>query len=128
MPEFTAGDIVTLAERPTLAEEFFPQKLRIWQPFMLEDRYSNFLWGKVIHGSPETQLYLVVDNAPVAVAQTTPLVWDGTLGGLPIGWAGWAGARRGRPRRRSRAEHATGRGDFNCARISRSGRQLPDAG
>ncbi len=87
MPEFTAGDIITLAERPSLAKEFWPQKQRIWDPFMFEDRYGNFLWDKVVTGSPATQLYLVVDDAPVAVAQTTPLTWDGTLGDLPIGWA-----------------------------------------
>ncbi len=88
MPEFTAGDLITLAERPTLGEKFWPQKERIWAPFMLEDVITSSLWGPYVSGAfAEFQSYLVVDEAPVAVAQTMPITWDGTLDGLPIGWS-----------------------------------------
>lgn len=78
----------TAKERPTLPDEFWPQKERIWSEFMLNDRYAGEYWHYLNEDFPEWQIYLIGDdNAPAAVAQTIPCVWDGTAAGLPVGWA-----------------------------------------
>jgi GNAT superfamily N-acetyltransferase len=78
----------TLRDLPDLAERFYPQKQRIWAEFMLHDVYSNRLWHHLLEDFPEFQLYLLnEENAPVAVGQSMPLYWDGTMKGLPVGWA-----------------------------------------
>ncbi|MEZ4770124.1 MAG: hypothetical protein R2844_17045 [Caldilineales bacterium] len=41
----------------------------------------------------------------MAVAQTIPVIWDGTLARLPVGWADSLVRRRGRLRSRRRPEH-----------------------
>lgn len=79
--------IVSLADRPTLADDFWPQKQRIWPEFMFHDRYSNRYWERLGQDFSAYQLYLLDDDAPIAVGQTIPCVWDGTLKGLPVGWA-----------------------------------------
>ena len=78
----------TLQEDPDLAATFYPQKLRIWPPFMLEDATSNRLWHHLTEDFPEFQQYLVDKSGnPVVVAQAIPLYWDGTMQGLPVGWS-----------------------------------------
>lgn len=80
--------IVPLSERPSLEPDFYKQKRRIWEPFMMEDIYANKYWHHLEDDFPEWQLYLVDEQEePIAVAQTLPCVWDGTLAGLPVGWA-----------------------------------------
>lgn len=84
-PQFS---IVTLQDRPELADLFFVQKERIWPEFMFHDRYADELWHHLLEDWPEFQIYLLDEEAqPVAVAQTIPCTWDGTMDGLPIGWA-----------------------------------------
>ncbi|MEZ4520011.1 MAG: GNAT family N-acetyltransferase, partial [Chloroflexota bacterium] len=84
----TANTFTTLAVDPGLAEAFWPEKERIWPGFMFEDRYSNMYWSHLSRHFPEWQHYLLDDSgAPIAVAQTIPCVWDGTMQGLPVGWA-----------------------------------------
>ena len=80
--------IKTLADDPGLADAFWPQKKRIWDEFMFHDRYGNDYWHYLVDAFPRWQLYLLDDSgAPIAVAQTMPCVWDGTMDGLPVGWA-----------------------------------------
>jgi GNAT superfamily N-acetyltransferase len=79
--------IRSLADQPGLDDAFWPTKQAIWPEFMFHDRYGNAHWDEMVERFPEWQLYLLDDGAPVAVAQTIPCVWDGTLGGLPVGWA-----------------------------------------
>ncbi len=80
--------IISLSEDPGLADAFWPQKQRIWPEFMFHDHYGNTYWEPIIESFPEWQLYLLDDSgAPIAVAQTLPCVWDGTMAGLPVGWA-----------------------------------------
>lgn len=79
--------MVTLAERPGLEAAFWPQKVRIWPEYMFHDRYSDRLWHYTFETFPEFQLYMLDDeDAPVAVAQSMPIAWDGTLADLPVGW------------------------------------------
>jgi GNAT superfamily N-acetyltransferase len=80
--------IVTLSERPGINEIFFEQKKRIWPEFMMRDVYAAKLWSNVYTLFQEFQLYLLnEDKAPVAVGHTMPLVWDGTMRDLPVGWS-----------------------------------------
>jgi GNAT superfamily N-acetyltransferase len=79
--------VVTLAERPGLDREFSPQKARIWPQYMFHDRYSDSLWHYTFESFPEYQLYLLnPSEEPIAVAQSMPMVWDGSLADLPLGW------------------------------------------
>lgn len=80
--------IQTKRERPELGEIFFEQKERIWAEFMFHDLFANRLWYPYVTDVFDAyQLYLInEDNAPIAVAQSIPLTWDGTMAGLPVGW------------------------------------------
>lgn len=83
--EFT---IVTLRDRPGINDIFFKQKERIWPGFMFRDVYADTLWSYVNTKFEDFQLYLLnQDQEPIAVGQTMPLVWDGSMGNLPVGWA-----------------------------------------
>ncbi|MCB0254656.1 MAG: GNAT family N-acetyltransferase [Anaerolineae bacterium] len=80
--------IATLRDNPDLADAFWPQKQRIWMPYMFEDVYAGPRWRYLRDPYDDCQLYLVNEaGEPVAVAQTIPCVWDGTMDGLPVGWA-----------------------------------------
>jgi GNAT superfamily N-acetyltransferase len=79
--------LVTLAEQPELDDRFWPHKRRIWPPFMFHDVYADELWHYLEDDFRDYQLYLVDSREqPVAVAQTIPLVWDGSVRDLPVGW------------------------------------------
>jgi GNAT superfamily N-acetyltransferase len=80
--------IRTLQEQPQLADAFYPQKQRIWPGFMMRDPYANKLWHPYITEIFDAyQIYLLnEEHAPIAVGQSIPLTWDGTMTGLPIGW------------------------------------------
>ncbi len=80
--------VQTRRERPELAEIFHVQKERIWAEFMFHDVYSNKLWHPyVTEVFDDHQLYLLnEEDDPIAVAQSIPLSWDGTMNDLPVGW------------------------------------------
>lgn len=88
MSDTNTWQIRTLKEQPQLADVFYPQKQRIWPGFMMRDPYANRLWHPYVTEIFDAfQLYLVnEEQLPVAVAQSIPLTWDGTMEGLPIGW------------------------------------------
>ncbi|MCB9140064.1 MAG: GNAT family N-acetyltransferase [Caldilineaceae bacterium] len=87
MPDVNALRLATLADDATLAERFWPQKQRIWPGYMFEDWTSNRMWSALHDFFADFQLYLLdEDGNPIAVAQSAPLVWDGTVAGLPVGW------------------------------------------
>ncbi len=80
--------IVTLSDRPGIHEIFFKQKERIWPKFMFEDVYANKLWSYLSTAFQDFQIYLLdEEKEPIAVGQTMPLVWDGSMRDLPVGWA-----------------------------------------
>ncbi len=83
-----AFTLVSRQAQPDLAQRFWPQKERIWRPFMLEDRTANRLWHMLGEVFPEYQLYLLdATGEPMAVLQSAPLQWSGEVSELPIGWA-----------------------------------------
>lgn len=87
-PESSSFTIATLRERPDLSDAFWPQKQRIWAPFMFEDVYAGPRWRYLRDPYDDCQQYLLNEaGEPIAVAQTIPCVWDGTMAGLPVGWA-----------------------------------------
>ena len=87
-PESSSFTIATLRERPDLSDAFWPQKQRIWAPFMFEDVYAGPRWRYLRDPYDDCQQYLLNEaGEPIAVAQTIPYVWDGTMAGLPVGWA-----------------------------------------
>lgn len=80
--------VVTLRERPGTNDIFYAQKERIWPGFMLRDVSTDRLWPYVHTVFDEFQLYFLNDSGePIAVGQTMPCVWDGSLEDLPVGWA-----------------------------------------
>lgn len=83
-PPFT---FASLADRPELADLFWPQKERIWPQFMFHDVYAGKLWSYLTGPYAVFQRYLLDEaGRPVAVVQTAPCTWDGTMAGLPVGW------------------------------------------
>ena len=86
--EQTKFKVVTLQERPGLEEIFWPQKERIWPEFMFHDGYAAKLWRYTWEVFDAFQVYLLNESVqPIAVGQTMPCVWDGTMENLPVGWA-----------------------------------------
>lgn len=80
--------VVTLADRPEMDDQFWPEKQKVWPEFMFHDLYARDYWDYLTEQFAGHQLYLLDEaGAPVAVAQTIPCFWGGTLAGLPIGWA-----------------------------------------
>ena len=80
--------IATLREKPGINEVFFKQKERIWPEFMFRDVYADKLWSYVYDVFQDFQLYLLnEEQQPIAVGQTMPLIWDGRMENLPVGWA-----------------------------------------
>jgi len=80
--------VVTLRDRPGINEIFFKQKQRIWPEIMFRDVYADKLWSYVYTVFEDFQLYLLnEEQKPIAVGQTMPLVWDGQMEDLPVGWA-----------------------------------------
>lgn len=79
--------IVSRHEQPDLGEIFGAQKERIWPEFMFHYKYAEKYWPYTYTIFDEYQLYLVNEQGdPIAVGQTMPCVWDGTMEDLPIGW------------------------------------------
>lgn len=84
----TKFKVVTLQERPGLEEIFWPQKERIWPEFMFHDVYAAKLWRYTWEVFDAFQVYLLNElDQPIAVGQTIPCVWDGTMANLPVGWS-----------------------------------------
>jgi GNAT superfamily N-acetyltransferase len=55
---------------------------------MFHDVYAAKYWSYTYEVFDDFQLYLINEQGqPVAVGQTMPIVWDGTMSGLPVGWA-----------------------------------------
>lgn len=80
--------IASLRDRPGIHEVFYLQKERIWPEFMFHDVYANTRWSYLSRVFQDFQLYLLNEKEePIAVGQTIPLVWNGTMPDLPVGWA-----------------------------------------
>jgi hypothetical protein len=60
---------------------------RVWPEFMFHDQVATRYWDRLVGNFPDLQVVLVdrLDNL-VAIGNSIPIVWDGTVAGLPSGW------------------------------------------
>ncbi len=78
---------VTFATRPDLIPLCDDFNGVVWPEFMLNDPVATDHWHHMEQSWPELQLVLLdADGTIVATGCTSPLVWDGTDQGLPVGW------------------------------------------
>ncbi len=79
----------TLEERPDLIPELLALSPRAWPIFVLADDVSLRAFP-ALFAPPFTAFQFVFceQEAVIAAGQAIPLVWDGTLEGLPQGWDG----------------------------------------
>jgi hypothetical protein len=94
--------IWTMAERPEVEPEIDAAMAAVWPQFMREHEGAAELFGHADRDFPDFQFVLLDPSGRLAaVANSMPLVWDGTDDGLPDGWL-----EQGR---RGVADHAAGR-------------------
>jgi GNAT superfamily N-acetyltransferase len=79
----------TLEERPDLTPELLALAPRAWPLFILADDVSLRAYD-ALFALPFTAFQFVFceHETVIAAGQAIPLVWDGTLEGLPQGWDG----------------------------------------
>ncbi len=84
---FMSRTPVTLAERPELEAQIPRLHAEGWPAFMHADAVAVRYWGDLLSTFAEYQ-YVLCDDADtlVAAGHAIPLVWDGTVEGLPEGW------------------------------------------
>src|SRR3954464_9922376 len=82
-----AMKIVTHVERPDLLDRWYEVTRQVWPELMGHDPVCNRYWGGLERFYPECQLYLVDDQTDELAGKgsTVPVVWDGTVDGLPGG-------------------------------------------
>ncbi len=79
--------IVTHAERPDLLGRWYEVIREVWPELMGHDPVCNRYWDGLGELYPECQMYLIDDQTDefVGLGNTVPVVWDGTVDGLPGG-------------------------------------------
>ena len=86
--ELPAGlRVVSLADRPDLERAIDQHNGAVWPEFMLHDPVAGRLWD-VLHGpfAQWQRMILDPDDRIIAALNSSPLWWDGTDSGLPVGW------------------------------------------
>jgi hypothetical protein len=79
--------LVTLAEAPDLRGPMGDHNVAVWPDFMLEDPYAGRHWDHLFGAFAPFQVCLLdPDGRIVAALNSAPLVWDGSVPGLPEGW------------------------------------------
>jgi hypothetical protein len=79
--------LVTLAERPDLADRLSDHNGAAWPEFMLHDPVAARLWDHLDDEFAAWQFLLLdPEDRIVAAGNSAPLTWDGTVDGLPSGW------------------------------------------
>ena len=73
------ADRPDLRERRSLSAQVFPE-------FLLHHSLVHY-WNRLYTDCPEFQLALLDGSEVVAEAHALPIPWDGTVAGLPEGWA-----------------------------------------
>jgi RimJ/RimL family protein N-acetyltransferase len=81
---------VTLAERPDLFEAAGALVYAVWPRFMLEDDIADSRWMPMIETFPQYQFFLMDGEKMAVYGNSIPIIWDGTVDGLPE--KGWDGA------------------------------------
>jgi len=79
--------LVTLAERPEFEAEMPRLHSENWPAYILADPVAAQYWGALFTTFAEYQ-YVLCDehDALIGAGHAVPLVWDGTVSGLPAGW------------------------------------------
>ena len=100
--------IVTHAERPDLRDRWEEVFREVWPELMGHDPICNRYWNGLGDHYPECQVYLIDDQTDefVGLGNTVPVVWDGTLSGLPGGVDDVLAGRDPRARRPAAADDA----------------------
>lgn len=79
--------IYTTAERPKFEDETYHINVSGWPNFMLEDPVADQYWGRLYTDFPAFQFVLCDEHdVIIAMGNSIPLVWDGTVEGLPESW------------------------------------------
>jgi hypothetical protein len=83
------SSLTTLAERPELEAQIPQLHSLCWPAFIQADPVAMRYWGELFAVFAEYQ-YLFCDEADhlIAAGHALPLVWDGTIAGLPGGFDG----------------------------------------
>ena len=79
--------VYTLDQRPELYKQT-SQFSEYWKLFMRQDAVSNEYWRTLHKNFAEFQFAMVDDENREVIARghSIPIIWDGTLDGLPPGW------------------------------------------
>ena len=79
--------LVSLVERPDLADPAGTINGSVWPEFMLHDATVHRYWHLLDEAWPEFQLVLLDGHGEIAATNNSaPIAWDGTDEGLPDGW------------------------------------------
>lgn len=79
--------IVTLAEQPELEAQIPNLHRQSWPAFLQADPVAEQHWGALFATFAEYQYLLCNEQGTlIAAGHSVPLVWDGTIEGLPTGW------------------------------------------
>ncbi len=90
MTQYGNFTLVTLAEQSDLFEQADDLVYAVWPRFMLEDDVADSHWMPMIRTFPQYQFFLMDGEKIVVYGNSIPIIWDGTVGGLPE--KGWDGA------------------------------------
>lgn len=79
--------LTTYAQRADLLGEARQLNGSVWPEFMFHDPVADRLWDRLEGTFADFQtMWLDEDDHVAAVGNTLPLVWDGAIDHLPIGW------------------------------------------
>ncbi len=79
-------EMITLDERPAIAEQMVRLNDEAWPEFMHHDAIANRYWSVLMREFGEWQFALLEADEVVAVGHSLPVTWDGTSEGLPETW------------------------------------------
>ena len=78
-------ELVTVAERPELAEPASELTHDAFREYNKHGDVLNRYWGRLVEERPEFQFHLVDDDQILARARSIPVHWDGSRDDLPAG-------------------------------------------
>jgi GNAT superfamily N-acetyltransferase len=86
LPSVTSSRLVTVAERPDLAEPAWQATKDVMPEYNNHGDVLNHYWPRLTEQLPDFQFHLVGDGDEIlARARCLPVRWDGTLDDLPAG-------------------------------------------
>ncbi len=80
--------VVTSAERPLTDDDWQEAFQSVWADFLFHDAMVREHWDRLEEHFADYQLTLLEDERIVAIGNTIPFAWDGTVEGLPHGVTG----------------------------------------